>query len=115
MKFGEIIKGKEAEGKEKHVPVIEVEKGKGEGGADIVHVVVGKEVPHPNTVEHHICWVQLYGIKKDNQVIDLGRCDFAPTYTEPNVRYQVKVEQFKAFCALEYCNVHGVWESTLEL
>lgn len=115
MKFGEITKSQESEGKEKHVPAIEVGKGKGEGGTDIVHVMVGKEVPHPNTVEHHICWIQLYGIKKDGQVIDLGRCDFAPTYTEPNVRYQVKLEDFKAFCALEYCNVHGVWENTLEL
>ena len=30
MRFGDILKGKEAEGKEKHVPMIEVGKGKGE-------------------------------------------------------------------------------------
>ncbi|MBE9515041.1 MAG: desulfoferrodoxin, partial [Chloroflexi bacterium] len=73
MKFGDILKGKEAEGKEKHVPIIEVGKGKGEAGVDIVHVIVGKEVPHPNTVEHHIAWIELYGVKKDGQVINLGR------------------------------------------
>ena len=115
MKFGDILKSKEAEGKEKHVPVIEIGKGKGEGGADIVHVVVGKEVPHPNTVEHHIVWVELYGVKKDGQVIDLGRSDFAPSYTNPNVRFQVLVGQFKAFCALEYCNIHGLWENCVEV
>lgn len=37
MKFADILKSPEAEGKEKHVPVIEIGKGKGEGGADIVH------------------------------------------------------------------------------
>ena len=115
MKFGDILKGKEAEGKEKHVPTIEVDKGKGAGGSDIVHVVVGKEVAHPNTVEHHIAWIELYGVKKDGQVIDLGRSAFAPSYTNPNVRFQVPVEQFKAFCAVSYCNIHGVWESCLEI
>ena len=115
MKFGDILKGKEAEGKEKHVPIIEVGKGKGEAGTDIVHVVVGKELPHPNTVEHHIAWIELYGVKKDGQVIDLGRSAFAPSYTTPNVRFQVPVEQFKAFCAVSYCNIHGVWENFLEI
>jgi len=115
MRFGDILKNKEAEGREKHVPIIEVGKGRGEAGADIVHVVVGKEVPHPNTVEHHIAWIELFGVKKDGQVVDLGRADFAPSYTNPNVRFQVPVGQFKSFCALAYCNLHGVWENFLEV
>ena len=115
MKFGDILKSKEAEGKEKHVPVIEIARGKGEGGADIVHVVVGKETPHPNTVEHHIDWIELFGVKQNGQVINLGRSTFAPAYTNPNVRFQVPVAEFKAFCALAYCNIHGVWENCLEV
>ena len=115
MRIGDILKTAATEGKEKHVPVIEIGKGKGEAGADIVHVIVGKEVPHPNTVEHHIAWVELFGVKKEGQVISLGRAEFAPGYTSPNVRFQVPVEQFKAFCALEYCNVHGVWENCVEV
>jgi len=115
MRIGDILKTADVEGKEKHVPVIEVGKGKGEAGADIVHVIVGKEVPHPNTVEHHIAWVELYGVKKEGQVISLGRAEFAPGYTTPNVRFQVPVDQFKSFCALEYCNVHGVWENCVDV
>ncbi len=115
MQFEDVLKDAKSEGKEKHVPVIEVGKGKGEAGVDIVHVVVGKEVPHPNTVEHHIDWIELFGVKKDGQVIELGRTAFAPSYANPNVRYQVPVAEFKAFCALSYCNVHGVWENCLEL
>lgn len=115
MKFGDVLKSKDSEGKEKHVPVIEIDKGKGVSGADIVRVIVGKEVPHPNTIEHHIGWIELFGIKKDGQVIDLGKCDFAPIYTNPNIRLQVPVAEFKSFCALAYCNVHGVWENCLDI
>ena len=115
MKFGEILKDKEAEGKEKHVPVIEIDKGRGREGVDIVRVVVGKDVPHPNTVEHHIEWIELYGVKKDGQVVNIGRAAFAPTYTNPNVRFQVPVGEFKSFCALAYCNIHGVWENCIEI
>jgi len=63
-------------------------------------VVVGKETPHPNTAEHHIDWIELFGVKKDGQVINLGRAAFAPAYANPNVRFQVPVAEFKAFCAL---------------
>ncbi len=115
MQFQNILKGAESEGKEKHVPLIEIGKGKGEGGTDIVHVVVGKETPHPNTVEHHIAWIELFGVKRDGQVINLGRAAFAPSYTNPNVRFQVPVAEFKAFSALAYCNIHGLWENCLEV
>ena len=115
MQFQDILKNAESEGKEKHVPVIEIGKGKGEGGADIVRVVVGKETPPPSTVEHHIDWIELFGVKKGGQVINLGRAAFAPAYTNPNVRFQVPVAEFKAFCALAYCNIHGVWENCLEV
>ena len=67
MKFGEILKSKEAEGKEKHVPIIEIDK-EARKGVEIVRVIVGKEVPHPNTVEHHIDWIELYGVKKGGQL-----------------------------------------------
>jgi len=114
MKFGEVLKGAGAEGKEKHVPVIEVGKGKGREGVDVVRVVVGKEVPHPNTTEHHIAWIELFGVKASGQVVDLGRAAFGPGYTNPNVRFQVPVAEFKAFCALAYCNIHGLWENCVE-
>ncbi len=35
MRVGDILKTAAVEGKEKHVPFIEVGKGKGEGGADV--------------------------------------------------------------------------------
>jgi len=109
MKFGDILKSAENEGKEKHVPVIEVE------GTDTVRVIVGKEVLHPNTVEHHIEWIELFGIKDNDQVISIGRTTFEPTFADPNVAFKVNTGEFKAFCALEFCNIHGVWQNCLEL
>ncbi|MFW6126638.1 MAG: desulfoferrodoxin family protein [Thermodesulfobacteriota bacterium] len=116
MDFAQIIKAEKDEGKEKHVPLITVDKGHREG-TDIVRVVIGHEVPHPNTPEHHICWIELYGVKKDNnQVINLGRAAWAPVYSNPNVRFQInQIGDFKSFHALAYCNIHGVWGSSLEV
>ena len=115
MDFCGIVKTGKDEGKEKHVPRITIDKGHKEG-KDIVRIVIGHEVPHPNTAEHHICWIELYGVKKDNQVINLGRAAWAPVYSNPNVRFQInQIEEFKAFQALAYCNIHGVWENSLEV
>lgn len=115
MRFADMLKGPEEEGKEKHTPFLEVKTGQGPGQEKVVHVVVGKETPHPNTVEHHICWIELYGTRQEGQVINLGRAAFAPTYTEPNVTFHVPApEQFKSFCAVCYCNIHGVWDNCIE-
>lgn len=116
MEFSSIIKKKDAEGKEKHVPTITKDKGHKEG-RDIVRVVVGHEVEHPNTEAHHIAWIELYGVRKDDdQVVNLGRAAWAPVYSNPNVRFQInRIEEFKAFHALAYCNIHGLWANTLEV
>jgi len=115
MKLGELIKVQKDEGGEEHVPHIEFDKGH-RGGQDIVRVVVGHEVRHPNTVEHHIAWIELYGVRKDNdQVVHLGRAAWAPVYSDPNVRFQInQIGDFKSFHALAYCNTHGMWSESAE-
>jgi len=116
MEFSEIIKTGKDEGKEKHVPTMTIDKGHKED-VDIVRVVVGHEAPHPNTVEHHIVWIELYGVRKDNdQIISLGRAACAPVFSNPNVRFQInQIGDFKAFHALGYCNIHGLWSNSLEV
>ena len=115
MNFAEIIKTGKDEGKEKHIPHMEITKGYKEG-KDIVRVVVGHETPHPNTPDHHIAWIELYGIKKDNdQVINIGRAACSPVYSNPNARFQINdIEDFQTFHALAYCNIHGLWGNSLE-
>ncbi|MFW3146523.1 MAG: desulfoferrodoxin family protein [Thermoplasmatota archaeon] len=115
MKVCDIYKTAESEGKEKHVPQIEIFKGEGKQGKDIVKVVVGKEVAHPNSIEHHIAWAQLVGIKDNGMVIDLGKVNFAPSFTEPSACFHVPLSEFKSLIATSYCNIHGLWENSREL
>ena len=115
MQISRIIKTALDEGKEKHVPHLEIDQGC-KMGHDIVRVVVGHETDHPNTVEHHIAWIELYGVKKDSdQVINFGRAACTPVYSNPNFRFQInRIEEFKSFHALAYCNIHGLWANSLE-
>ena len=108
MKFADVLKSAEVEGKEKHVPIIEVD-------GNTVTVTVGKEVAHPNTAEHHIAWAELYGVHQNGMVINLGRAAFAPGFTEPKAVFQVNLSDFKSLCAVSYCNLHGVWQNCLDL
>ncbi len=102
---------------EKHVPVIEVLEN--EEGMMKVRVSVGKEIPHPNTPEHHIAWIELYFKPEDgNFPIMVGRAAFTShggPVTEPNVVFQVKCEKKGKLIALSYCNIHGLWESEMDL
>ena len=75
---------------EKHVPVIEVIRK--DNDYIVVGIKVGKEVPHPNTPEHFIAWIDLYYKGEgDNFVQHLGRADFsahgASIYTEPTASF----------------------------
>lgn len=115
MVFSQIVKSEKEEGREKHIPHIELDQGH-RSGKDIARIVVGHGAPHPNTVEHHIVWIELYGVRKaDDQVINIGRATCAPVYSNPNVRFQInRIEEFKSFHALAYCNLHGLWENSLD-
>ena len=110
MGIGEVLKTGASEGKEKHVPVIKVDGNK-------VIVKVGDEVEHPNTPEHHIAWVALYGVTKDKKLtINLGRAEFAPGFTSPKAMFKLEnPENISKLYSVSYCNLHGVWEDSLDL
>lgn len=108
MGFEKYVKSAGAEGKEKHVPVIEVR-------GNVVEVSVGKEVAHPNTLEHHIKWIRLYGIKKDSNLpVDIAYFDVAPTLAQPKMIAELILTDYKELYAVSYCNIHGVWENSIE-
>jgi superoxide reductase len=113
MKIGELIKTGAQEGKEKHVPVIELVECP-ECKEKTVKITVGKEVPHPNTVEHHIKWISLYGVK-GGIAVHVGTFDLGPTYGVPTVTAHANLGEFSELVAVEYCNIHGLWESSLKL
>jgi len=113
MKLGELIKGGAQEGKEKHVPVIELVECE-ECGKDAVKITVGKETPHPNTIEHHIKWAALFGVK-NGVAAHIATFDFGPTYGVPIVVAHINKDEFSELIAVEYCNIHGLWEASLPL
>jgi len=110
--FGDILKNQDTGGKEKHVPTIEISKGT--DGADTVNVIVGKEVAHPNTVEHHIAYLEVYGVKGDGQVTALAKTDFGPSYTSPKVTLETSLADVETVYAISYCNIHGLWENSVK-
>ena len=112
MAFGDILKNEDSGGKEKHVPTIDI--GKGADGADVITVLVGKEIPHPNTVEHHIAYLEVYGVKGDEQVVALAKAEFGPSYTSPKVTIETSLADVETVYAISYCNIHGLWENSVK-
>lgn len=116
-KFGDVVYTAEKEGKEKHVPVIEAPKKVKAGQWFTVTVSVGKEVPHPNLVEHHIKWIQVYAQVEGRPYnpVHVATFDFGPTFADPSVTFKMKLDKKSTIYALEYCNLHGVWESSVDI
>jgi superoxide reductase len=114
--------------KEKHMPVIDVQELVKAAEAFPVRLSVGKEIPHPNTTEHHIEWIDLYfhpeGEKFPHQV---GHFAFSahgeatagpntgPVYTDPSVTVMLKVTKPETLHAMALCNIHGLWATQAEV
>ncbi len=113
--LSETIKSGDWKG-EKHVPVIEYKK---MGDEIEVEVSVGKEIPHPNTPEHHIAWIELYFKPEDGQFpILVGRVAFtnhSDPLSEPKARFYFKTEKKGKLMALSYCNIHGLWQNEVDI
>ena len=62
---------------EKHVPAITAPESVKAGEPFEVEIAVGKEIPHPNTLEHHIAWAALYFVAEGSQLpVELARAEF---------------------------------------
>ena len=116
-RFGDIVIPPEQEsGREKHVPIITAPKTTAAGKPFTVTVEVGKVVQHPNTVEHHIKWIQLYAKGQDSSyAVELGAFTFVPTLTTPKVTVEVMLERSATLYAVEHCNLHGLWDYSVDV
>lgn len=110
---------------EKHVPVIEAPEEVKAGEPFAITLTVGKEIPHPNTTEHHIRWISLYFQGEDDKFpYQLGHVEFTahgeavaganqgPAYTHPQATFWVKLGKSGTLYAASYCNIHGFWQSS---
>ena len=120
MKLGDKIQSADWKA-EKHVPAIDCPDKVQADTVFTVNVKVGKEIPHPNTVEHHIRWIELYFQPEGSKfVFQVGRAEFtahgeASAFTEPSSQFSMKVNGPGTLIALELCNIHGLWESFKEI
>jgi superoxide reductase len=110
---------------EKHVPVIECPEQVKAGEVFGVTLTVGKEIPHPNTTEHHIRWIVLYFQGQDDKFpYEVGRAEFTahgeavaganqgPAYSHPQATVWLKLGKSGVLYAASSCNIHGLWENS---
>lgn len=106
---------------EKHVPVIHVDGDFKAGEAKQVKISIGDAVAHPNTFEHHIAWFKLFFLAEGGKFpVELGSFDFVchgegEGFTDPVALTQVKLPSSGKLIALSYCNIHGLWENSLDV
>lgn len=104
---------------EKHVPELEV-KELGENKYE-VSATVGKEIAHPNTLEHHIGWIKVFFLPEGEKLpVEIANYNFeahgeSDLYTDPKATTTFTTEKKGTLFALSYCNLHGLWENKLEL
>jgi len=115
-RLGDVITPPEKEGREKHVPDIEAPAKAAAGKPFQVTVTVGKETAHPNTVQHHIKWVQIFA-KEDGPkpVVHVATFDFGPAYAEPRVGFPLTLNKSSDIIAVGYCNLHGLWDNSVKV
>jgi superoxide reductase len=68
--------------------------------------------PHPNTVEHSIRKIQVY-LSEENKSFNpvlLTEVNLVPVYSEPDVKLNLNLNKGGTIYAVEYCNLHGLWE-----
>lgn len=113
---------------EKHVPVIDCADEITPEELFELKVTIGKEVPHPNTTEHHIRWVSLYFLPEGEKFpLQIGRYEFSAhgssvqgpntssVYTHPAIVAWMKTGKAGTLMAVSMCNIHGLWQSSKEI
>lgn len=114
-KFGDLIYSPEvAAGEavskvETHTPKIEAPDETKAGEPFYIKIKVG---PHPNTLQHSIRWIEVYFEEEGRAFnpIMLSRIHLEPELVEPEVTLKLVLKKSGVIYALEYCNLHGVWE-----
>ena len=113
---------------EKHVPVIEAPGRAKKEEYIIVEVSVGKDIPHPNTTEHHIRWIEVYFLPKGEKCpYQISKLEFtahgestqgpntSTVYTHPEAVIRFMTDKSGTILASSFCNIHGLWESSHEI
>ena len=118
MDFLKLIHNSNDENYEKHLPIIKLQKNHVDSTKNIIKVIVGENIKHPNIIEHSIKWIELYIITKDQKIKYIGKQDFEPSYCYPEARFKIEQEilnEINKIVAISYCNLHGLWINSLDV
>lgn len=102
---------------EKHVPVIEAPDTFKAGEEIEVKVSIGKEIPHPNTDKHHICWIKVFFQAEGKPPFEVGTVEFNAhdedhkLFSSYKGSVYFKAETAGKIQAVSFCNIHGLWEN----
>ena len=106
---------------EKHVPVIHAPESAKKGDLINLKVLIGEEIPHPNTLEHHIAWIKVYFQPEGSKFpVEVANVNFAAhgelgVTTDYIAALKFKADTSGTLYATSYCNIHGLWENSQEL
>ncbi len=114
MNLGSLMKKSEAEGNEKHLPHIEINPCNTCGELSVM-VRVGKEIFHPSTKEHFIEHIALHALTNEGALVFITRFELGREKTVPYVKTHIKKGMFKKIFAVSLCNLHGLWESSVDI
>lgn len=93
----------------KHAPVIEAPATVKAGEPFAVTVTVG-EIIHPMGAAHYIEGIELFAGNEP-----AGRVLFSAELSLPQATFHLKLAKGVTLVARQYCNLHGLWESRLDL
>ena len=113
---------------EKHVPVIEVIGETKKSKPIAINVMVGKEISHPNTTEHHIRWIDVYFLPEGEKFpYQIGKSEFtahgasvngansSTIFSDPITNFTFKTEKSGTIMAFSFCNIHGLWQNSFKI
>jgi superoxide reductase len=114
--------------KEKHVPVIDAPQKAKKSEPIEIKLCVGRQIPHPNTTEHHIRWIEAYFLPEEEKFpYQLARIEFnahgestqgpntSTVFTGAEAVITFKTDKPGIILASSYCNIHGIWQSSKKL
>ncbi len=114
MQLQDFLKKQDTEGKEKHVPGITVVECSACGELTVT-VQVGKDVMHPSTPEHYIRFINLFGRTREGKTVLIANFNLEGQNSMPRVKVSVKRKTYSELLAVIYCNLHGLWENSLNV
>ena len=106
---------------EKHVPVIKAKSQVKKDETFEISVSIGDEISHPNTMEHYIKWIKvLFKPEGSKFPIEIANVNFdahgeSEVFSDYYGVVKVKVQTSGTIYALSYCNIHGLWQNSLDI